>query len=376
MTMIARERLHELAGECDIPVVGVTTASEFDGLADLLSERIGAGHFAGLTWFTKDRARFSAAPRNLQPSARSIISVGVPYRLAPVTRPNDEPRGRISRYAWGHDYHRTLKFRMRAMHAALEREIGRTVEARFLVDTARIVDRAVAARSGLGWYGKNTMILVPGHGSWVMLGDLLVDIDLEPDRPLRTKCGRCTSCLDHCPTGAIRPGYAIETPRCISYLTIEHRSTIPHELRPLMGDWVFGCDECQEICPYTNAASVDQDDVFRPKSLDNAFPLLRWLLTMSEQDFRDTYRGTAVLRAKRAGLARNAAVAIGNIGTSQDLELLERVVTSHDVPLVRGHAAWAMAHIDAAASSDFIRSRLAVENDASVRSELARALEM
>lgn len=374
--MIARERLHELAGECDIPVVGVTTASEFDGLADLLSERIGAGHFAGLTWFTKDRARFSAAPRNLQPSARSIISVGVPYRLAPVTRPNDEPRGRISRYAWGHDYHRTLKFRMRAMHAALEREIGRTVEARFLVDTARIVDRAVAARSGLGWYGKNTMILVPGHGSWVMLGDLLVDIDLEPDRPLRTKCGRCTSCLDHCPTGAIRPGYAIETPRCISYLTIEHRSTIPHELRPLMGDWVFGCDECQEICPYTNAASVDQDDVFRPKSLDNAFPLLRWLLTMSEQDFRDTYRGTAVLRAKRAGLARNAAVAIGNIGTSQDLELLERVVTSHDVPLVRGHAAWAMAHIDAAASSDFIRSRLAVENDASVRSELARALEM
>ena len=376
MTLLDRQRLAELAADCGIPAVGVTTASEFDGLGDLLTARIEAGYLDGLDWFTADRARFSASPRNLQESARSIISVGVPYRLASIDRPTDEPRGRIARYAWGHDYHRTLKSRMKALHDALERELGRSIESRFLVDTARIVDRAVAARSGLGWYGKNTMILVRGHGSWVMLGDLLVDVEIEPDQPLRSKCGRCRMCIDRCPTGAIKPGYVVETARCISFLTIELRDTIPHDLRPLMGDWVFGCDECQEVCPYTNAASVDDDDVFRPHSTKNAFPSLRWLLTMSEDEFRETYRGTAVLRAKRAGLARNAAVALGNSGSTDDLAVLERAVCDHDQPLVRGHAAWAMARINASSARPFLASRIAREIDPSVREEISFALNM
>ena len=265
---------------------------------------------------------------------------------------------------------------MKMLHAELVRELGRPVEARLLVDTARIVDRAVAARSGLGWYGKNTMILTPGHGSWIMLGDLMVDIEIEPDMPLKSKCGRCRMCLDHCPTGAILPGYVIETPRCISYLTIELRAAIPTELRPLMGSWVFGCDECQEVCPYTTAASIDDDSSFRPQSLDNAFPRLGWLLTMSEAEFRETYRGTAVLRAKRAGLARNAAVALGNIGSRDNLELLEEAVASHELPLVRGHAAWAMGRIDPIASAAFLSDRLTRESDETVRDEIAFAIEM
>ncbi len=375
MTWIQRQHLSEIAAKCDIPIVGVTTSHEFDGLGDLLSKRIDAGNLRGLDWFTEERARFSAVPRNLQSSASSIISIGVPYWIKSIAAPNDEPRGRISRYAWGHDYHRTLKERMKQLHAALERELHRSIEARFLVDTARIVDRAVAARSGLGWYGKNTMILVPGHGSWVMLGDLLVDVEIEPDEPLRPKCGRCTACIDRCPTGAIHPGYVVETPRCISYLTIELRGAIPHRLRPRMANWVFGCDECQEVCPYTRAATTDHDEAFEPASLDNAFPRLSWLLTMSEQEFRDTYRGTAVLRTKRRGLARNAAVALGNTGTTDDLALLERVVCSHDEPLVRGHAVWAMALIDAPACSSFLASRLGREQDEYVRGEIVLALE-
>ncbi len=376
MIAVDRNRLAELAADCGIPAVGVTTADEFDGLGDLLTRRIDAGHLGGLDWFTEERARFSAAPRNLHDSARSIISVAVPYRLAVVNRPDDVPRGRIARYAWGHDYHRTLKSRMKTLHLALERELGRPIEARFLVDTARIVDRAVAARSGLGWYGKNTMILVRGHGSWVMLGDLLVDIDLTPDEPLKSKCGRCSLCIDRCPTGAIKPGYVIETPRCLSFLTIELRGAIPRDLRPLMGDWVFGCDECQEVCPYTGAASTDDDEAFRPQSLENAFPSLRWLLTMTEAEFRATYRGTAVLRAKRAGLARNAAIALGNTGTLDELSLLEQVVCEHDLALVRGHAAWAMARIDASSARPFLLKRLTLEPEPSVHDEISFALNM
>jgi len=376
VSFILRQRLEKLALECGIAAIGVTTADDFDGLGDLLTARIEAGHLDGLDWFTPDRAEFSASPRNLHPTARSIISVGVPYRIAPIERPTDVPRGRISRYAWGHDYHRTLKARMQALRDALQRELGRKIEARFLVDTARIVDRAVAARSGLGWYGKNTMILVPGHGSWVMLGDLLVDVELEPDEPLPSKCGRCQMCMDRCPTGAIKPGYVIETPRCISFLTIELRGAIPRELRPLMGDWVFGCDECQEVCPYTGAAMTDDDEALRPNDINNAFPSLAWLLAITEDEFRETYRGTAVLRTKRSGLARNAAVALGNTGTLDDLALLERVVRDHDVPLVRGHAAWAMARIDADAARPSLAHRLSAEADESVRDEIAHALLM
>jgi epoxyqueuosine reductase len=375
MTSFDRQRLNEIAHSCGIASIGVTTADPFDGLGDLLAERIVAGHLRGLDWFTVERARFSAEPRNLHPTARSIISVGVPYRMAPVACPDDEPRGTISRYAWGDDYHKTLKQRMRELHARLENELGRAIEARFLVDTARIVDRAVASRSGLGWYGKNTLILVLGHGSWVLLGDLVVDVDIEPDEPLRPKCGRCTACIDRCPTGALQPGYIVETPRCISYLTIECRGPIPRDLRPLMERWVFGCDDCQEICPYTGAAQTDQDDAFTARALDNVYPRLRWLLTMTEAEFRETYRGTPVLRTKRSGMARNAAIALGNSGTDADLERLEQVVATHDTPLVRGHAAWAMSHLNPVASEPFLRQQLVSEPDTYVCDEIRVALD-
>jgi epoxyqueuosine reductase len=263
---------------------------------------------------------------------------------------------------------------MRALHSRLEEELGQPIEARFLVDTARIVDRAVASRSGLGWYGKNTLILVPGHGSWVLLGDLVVDIEIEPDEPLRPRCGRCTACIDRCPTGALRPGYVVETPRCISYLTIECRGSIPHELRSLMGRWVFGCDECQEVCPYTSAAAIDHDAAFSASTLDNVYPRLKWLLTMSEAEFRETYRGTPVLRTKRAGLARNAAIALGNSGSDADLALLEQVVQTHDIPLVRGHAAWAMSQIDRSLAEPFLTNQFATETEPFVRDEIIHTL--
>lgn len=366
-----------LALECGLHISGIASADAFPGLADLLVERVRAGHLAGLDWFTEERARFSADPRHLQPLARSIIAVALTYWPGPSEKPDDGvPRGRISRYAWGRDYHKVLKRRLKALHEAIECEAGHPVEVRSLADTARIVDRAVAARAGVGWYGKHAGIIVPGYGSWVMLGELLVDLDLEPDEPLNHNCGKCTICLDRCPTGAIVSPYTIHASSCVSYLTIELRTSIPIELRAKMGDWVYGCDVCQEVCPYTKAAKAAQDPEMRPASLDNAYPSLPWLLTMTREEFGTTYFGTTVPRTKRRGLARNAAVALGNIGTEDDIPTLARALRDHDEPLVRGHAAWAIGHIGGQAGRSVLDGARCVEPDDYVRSEIVAALEV
>lgn len=367
--------IKRLAPDLGLTVAAITSADPFSDLEPILIDRIAAGRLAGLDWFTPERARFSTAPRNLQPSARSIVSVGVAYWSVDPGKPDDGlPRGRIARYAWGVDYHDLLKARMRALHTAIEREAGRAVDARFLVDTARIVDRAVAARSGLGWFGKNACIIVPGHGSWVMLGDLLLDLELAPDQPLDKDCGRCRICLDRCPTNAIIAPYTIDTPRCLSFQTIEQRGAIPRELRTHLGDWVFGCDVCQEVCPYTKAAAPEPDPAFLPRSIEHAYPSLRRLLAMAEAEFRATYRGTAVTRAKRRGLARNAAIALGNVGTEEDVPHLAAALAHHDEPLVRGHAAWSLGQLGGAAARTALQRGESSETDVSVREEIALAL--
>ncbi len=334
-----------LARAHGLTVAAVTSADAFPGLEEHLVEHIAAGRVDGMGWFTPERAAVSADPRQLLPGARSILSVGVAYWSIDPGMPDDEPRGRISRYAWGIDYHKLLKRRMKALHRAIEAELGYPVDARHLVDHARIVDRAVAARSGLGWYGKHSCIIVPGHGSWVMLGELLLDLDLEPDPPLDRDCGRCAICLTACPTGAIVAPYTVSAPLCLSYQTIEQRGAIPLALRAKMGDWVFGCDICQEVCPYTRAARPEPDPEFLPQHVDHAYPSLRWLLEMTEVAFRDRYAGKATLRTRRVGLARNAAVALGNVGTETDVDVLIAAARSHDEPLVRGHATWALGRL-------------------------------
>ncbi len=368
-------RIKRLAAEHGLAIAAVTTAEAFSDLAEYLETHIRAGRMVGLDWFTVERADFSANPRNLQATARSILAVGLPYWSRDQGKPDDgEPRGRIARYAWGLDYHDVIKDRLRRLHAAIEQEVGRNVEARFLVDTARIVDRAVAARAGLGWYGKHTCLIVPGYGSWVMIGEMLLDVDLEPDPPLRRDCGRCSICLDACPTGAIVEPYVVDTPRCLSFQTIEQRGPIPLEIRPLLGDWVFGCDVCQEVCPYTRAAKDASDPAFAPRRLENAYPPLRWLLRMSDEEFRAVYRGTAVIRAKRKGLARNAAVALGNIGSEEDVPYLADAAANHDEPLVRGHAVWALSRIGGASARGAIERLWRRETDETVRAEIAAAL--
>jgi epoxyqueuosine reductase len=369
-------RVKSLAHAHGLSVSAVTSAEAFPEVFSILRDRIAAGHMAGMDWFTTERAAASCDPKTLLANPLSILSVGVAYWGSDDCKPEDGvPRGRISRYARGVDYHQILQERMRALHATIEEMTGEPVAARFLTDHARIVDRAVAARAGLGWYGKNACIIVPGHGSWVMLGELLLELDLEPDEPLGKNCGRCGICLERCPTGAIVAPYTIHTPSCISFQTIEQRGAIPRELRPQLGDWVFGCDVCQEVCPYTRAAADEPDPAFLPRHLDNAYPSLHRLLEMSTRTFRELYRGTAVMRARRAGLARNAAVALGNIGVEEDVPPLARAVLGHDLALVRGHAAWALGRIGGSRARRVLARAWERERDEEARAEIAAALE-
>jgi epoxyqueuosine reductase len=369
-------QIKRLALEHGLTVSAVTTAEAFPEVFAILRDRIAAGHLAGMDWFTMERAAASCDPHTLMAEPRAILSVGIAYWGHDAGKPDDDvPRGRISRYARGVDYHDILPRRMRALHASIETLAGHTVEARFLTDHARIVDRAVAARAGLGWYGKNACIIVPGHGSWVMLGEMLLDLDLAPDQPLDRDCGRCTLCLDRCPTGAIVAPYTIHAPACISFQTIEQRGAIPRELRSRLGDWVFGCDVCQEVCPYTRAAADDPDPAFLPPSVEHAYPSLPGLLAMSTQTFRQRYRGTAVMRARRAGLARNAAIALGNIGAEDDVPVLAHAILGHDEALVRGHAAWALGQIGGTTARRTLLRAWDREQDPGAKQEIAWALD-
>ena len=230
-------------------IVGITTADSFARDEQAALERVNDGLMDGLPWYTAERVRKANSPRKLLEDARSVVSLAMSYNYGEAGPQGEGPHGKIARYAWGDDYHDVMKKRLRAFVAALPDTAGRPVNTRIFVDDGPMNDRAAAERAGVGWFGKNTNILTPSHGSWVLLGQVITDLDLVPDAPLKKNCGECVRCIDDCPTGAIVAPYVIDNRKCISFLTIELRGSIPKDLRPLVGDWVFGCDICQDVCP-------------------------------------------------------------------------------------------------------------------------------
>ena len=307
---------------------------------------------------------------------RTIVSLGISYlsdREGYVTSEPGVPRGKVARYAWGLDYHEVFKEKMWDLHAFVQGELGREVDARALVDTARIVDRAVAQRAGLGWYGKNTNILNREHGSWLLLGELLLDVELPPDEPVKTHCGACTRCLPSCPTGALISPGVLNNDRCISYLTIELRGPIPREMRTLIGDWVFGCDICQEACPVNIKAQAGNHAEFASDQGIGPSPSLIELLEMDEDEFKAKFRNSPVKRAKWEGIRRNAAVALGNAGDAAAIPALVQAL-SDGSPLVRGHAAWALGRLGGEVAEEALREQLVVEGDRWVQEEISLAL--
>ena len=363
--------------ECGFDLVRITSADEFATDRDSALQRIGNGGMDGLPWFTPDRVRRGASPETLLPGARSIICLGVNYyRDDPVdgaatVRPSGAAVGKVARYARGRDYHRVIKKQMRDYVAGLSQRLGRSVAARWYVDDGPMLDRAAARRSGLGWFGKNTNILTPGLGSWVFLGQIITDLDLEPDPPLSKSCGNCVRCIDACPTGAITAPYVIDNARCISYLTIENRGPVPVELRPLVGDWVFGCDICQEVCPVNRKAQPVRNHDERGRQL-SALDLAE-LLALTPDQFLDRFRGTPIMRAKLAGMKRNACIALGNLRDPRTVPALARAL-SEEEPLVRAHAAWALGHLGGAPAITALRQAAAAEEDLPVLGEIEAAL--
>jgi epoxyqueuosine reductase len=344
--MLAAE-LKTYAREIGFHLVGITSPEPFPQAELDITRWLGEGHQGEMAWLNAARTRLATRPQELLPGARSLIVVGVSYR---TEEPHAGDGGRIARYAWGSDYHDALKSRLRLLATFLSQRAERDVRTRIFVDSGPLVERDAAVRAGLGFRGKNTNLLT-SIGSYVFLGALLTDVDLEFDRPLQKDCGTCRLCIDACPTDALDEAYHLAAERCIAYLTIEHRGPIEADLRPKLGEWVFGCDICQEVCPH-NASSRGRPrgwTEFEPRQgtrLD-----LEHVLALDDQGFRQTFRGSPIKRAKRRGLARNAALALGNQGDGVVRPVLERAAAEDPEPVVREAADWALRRLQSTSAT-------------------------
>jgi epoxyqueuosine reductase len=396
--MISAAAIREHAYELGFDGVRITGAEAFPEAERVIKARIAEGLMDGLPWFTSERADVSCYPDVLLPEAQSIIALATCYLSEqPDESQGGGPRGRLSRYAWGDDYHDLIKPKLQQFAAWLRECVSSEVpelETRLFVDTGRMVDRAVAQRAGLGWYGKNTNILTHGWGSWIFLAEIVTNLPLAPedvDAPLKANCGQCEICLHACPTGALPAPYMLDNRRCISYLTIELRESIPLELRPLMGNLIFGCDICQQVCPVnlvaerrlglrpagaTNARPVlfQPHQTFRPRPATGSSPELIPLLKLTEAEFRERFRGSPIKRTKRRGLLRNVCVALGNSGDRAAVSALCEAL-HHEESLVRGHAAWALGQLGGAQAWQALQEALISEPDAEVQMEIRCALE-
>jgi epoxyqueuosine reductase len=336
------QRLKEQAKAVGFDLAGIAPATPADGFARL-QDWLAHG-YAGDMDYMQQHGHARGHPSSILPDVRSVLMVALNYNPARGLA-DTNAKARIARYALGTDYHDVLRDKLKQLLAWLQ-EQAPDCRGRAVVDTAPLLERDYARRAGLGWFGKNTMLLHPKLGSYFFLGALLLDIELHPDGGFNTShCGTCTACLDACPTEAfVGPG-VLDSRRCISYLTIELRGPIDPALRPGMGDWLFGCDICQEVCPWNRKAPAAADPAFVPRTELVAIDPAE-LLSLTEDEFRRRFKNTALWRTKRSGLLRNAAVVLGNTGNETALPALERAASDAD-PMVREAAAWAVAQINA-----------------------------
>ena len=278
-------------------------------------------------------------PQMVLAGARSVVVVGMNYWQGDVSHSGQES-GRIARYAWGDDYHDVMQGKLRALAAFMETHGGAQ---KCYVDTGPLLERDHAAEAGVGWHGKSTMLIDRQLGTWFFLGEILTTLDLPSDERQEARCGSCTRCISACPTRAITEPHRLDARRCISYLTIELKGSIPVELRPLIGDRIYGCDTCLDVCPWNRFAAVSRESAFQARPATSALQL-RDYLALTEEDFRRLFRASPIKRIKRRGLLRNVCVALGNIGTFDDLPALERAAGDPE-PLIAEHAGWAIKWI-------------------------------
>ena len=359
--------------EMGFDLVGITSDLPFENEEQVALDRFHNGLMGGMPWYNENRIIRGSDPRNLLPNARSIISLAINYFAEQPLNTTETPKGKISRYASGYDYHKIVENKLRKFTQGLSDILDTNVDTKIYVDTGPLQDRAVAQRSGLGWYGKNTNILTSTHGSWVFLAEVITNLQLEPDVPSKKTCGACTICIDKCPTGAIVAPYVLDNERCISYLTIENRGPIPTALRRLVGDWIFGCDICQDVCPVNRKAQITDEPTFKLGEHGyNSIELIP-LLSLSTQEFNEKFKNNPIKRTKRSGFLRNVCVALGNIGDPKALPALFDSLQDQD-PIIRSHAAWAIGEIGGEKAINALSLRANTEGDETVLQEISSAI--
>ena len=341
------EAIRELARHAGFELAGVAAALQGDDRARYHAW-VAAGGAGRMGYLTDHRAAVRDDPRNLLARARSVICVGklyhTPWPLS--TRFHDEERAWISRYAWGEDYHEGVRRGLERLDGLLRESAGEAFESRICVDTAPLLERSYARLAGLGWIGRNTCLINQGQGSWFFLGELLVTLAIAPDAPPADRCGSCMRCVEACPTAALVPGQGLgatlDATRCLSYFTIELRGDIPEAQRAAMGAHVFGCDICQDVCPWNGRAPVTGDPAFAPRRFA---PRLEELAGIGEEEFGAMFGDTPVARARHAGFLRNVAVAMGNARLERFRGPLGRLAASENA-VVAGHARWALGRLE------------------------------
>lgn len=330
--------------------------------------------FAGELGYMERTASLRRDPHELVPWATSVISVGMNYHTS-YDRPHSASptTGWISRYAWGDDYHEIMKLTLDTLLAEISGFHEGPLQGRSFVDSGPVLERDFAGIAGLGWIGKNTQLISPKNGSWFFLGEIFLDLPLAYDRPIRDRCGQCELCLKACPTSAFVGPYVLDARRCISYLTIELKGSMPRHLRPLVGNHIFGCDICQEVCPYNVKATATSEPAYGPRT-GLYLPDLIALLALTDEEFRRRFRGSPIRRAKRRGLLRNVAVALGNSKSAEAVPALILALEDGE-PLVRAHVAWALGRIGGDDARAGLKRRLATEENKEVRGEILAALD-
>ena len=364
------QRLKQRASEVGFTLCGVCPALSPSGNSRF-DEWLAAG-YAGQMHYLADRRDAYAHPASVLDGVKNIVMVAMDYCTAEPVTPS-AGQGRVSRYAWGDaDYHDVIRERLICLSDFIRQEIP-SARVRGVVDTAPLQEREFAQLAGLGWIGKNTLLLNRQRGSWFFLAALLTDIELTHDEPQPTDyCGTCRACLDACPTGAFPQPYVLDASRCISYLTIELRDAIPIELRPAMGNWMFGCDVCQDVCPWNSRAVLSSEAAFIPRDDSNPLELIS-LFDLDNAAIRKRFRQTPLWRSKRRGILRNAAIVLGNRPIAQAIPALTRGLND-DEPLVRGACAWALGRHKQPAAWQALEDRRCVETDSEVRGEIDSAL--
>ena len=384
-----KEKIIAKAQQLGFTLVGVTTPDKLTHY-DLYLDWLRHGYYAEMGYMAReDNVKKRAAPSLVFPPCQSVLVLGAPYsaRLMkqehngennPLMKMNrqkeDELYGQVAAYAWGDDYHTVLVERMKLLVDFIEQEWRAPVSSRYYTDTGPLLERELAQRAGLGWIGKNSCLINPDGGSYYLLAEILLDIDLPPDKPFPyDRCGSCTKCIETCPTDAILSNRTVDSNRCISYLTIELKGGMPKGIRPMIGSWVFGCDVCQQVCPWNQKlVDIANKDLFHTRP-QIPFPYLLDELALTPQEFNRKFKNNPVKRTKRRGYLRNVSVALGNGGDSRAVPALVKALED-DEPLVRGHAAWALGKIRGTDAEHALALALMTEKEPYVVNEIKAAL--